>query len=231
MLDASDPRVRIHKTAFVIYTHADPFAAQNFLADFGLNVKETRGNDIFYSGYGPEPFCYWFKNGPTKGFGGAAYAVESREELDKASKVPGASPVRPLDAPGGGEWVSIKDPAGFHVHFVFGQEESTSTARPDFPSSSHAVNYEDADAKPRKGTFLRLNKGKQMAALAPHVLIACTGPAPVYKWGHYGFTYQSGKHDEVYDFYTRYFALAPSDQLHKDGQTIVTFFRPSTHAM
>jgi hypothetical protein len=210
-LPKSDPRVRIKTTAFVVYRHSKVNEAVEFLHDFGMTLAEDRGNEKFCRGYGDEPFCYWFKSANDEevaGFGGAAYEVEDRNELDKAAKVQGATQVQKLNTPGGGEIVTIKDPFGFYIHFVYGQQclESQTVEKPNF--KEHQVNYEYEEKKPRKGTFLRLKPG----------------PAPVHKFGHYGFTYPQGKHDQVYNFYTKYFALAPSDQLSKDGTIIVTFF-------
>ena len=209
------------KTAFVVYAHADAEAAKKFLDDFGLTVKEEEANgDRFYEGYGPEPFCYWFKkatDGQPSSFGGAAYVVESRDELEKAAKVKGAEGIKPLETPGGGEICTVKDPFGFHVHFIYGdawiREEPDKDSRPVPEFVKHTVNFEFEEEKPRKGKFLRLEPG----------------PAPVHRWGHYGFTYPPGQHDAVYKFYTDNFALAPSDQLFRpkeDGEkeTVVTFF-------
>lgn len=204
----TDPRIRINRTAFVVYTHQDAAKAKQFLEDFGMDIRAVQDNGIFYHGYGDEPFLYWFKPGETSAFGGACYAVESREDLVKASRVQGAGQIQNLDAPGGGEWVTIVDPIGFPVHFVYGQEKLTSLDNPRPAFVEHDVNYEDNNDKPRKGQFLRLDKGR----------------APVYKWGHYGTTYPEGRHDEIVEWYTKYLALAPSDQLHRDGQNIVTFF-------
>jgi catechol 2,3-dioxygenase-like lactoylglutathione lyase family enzyme len=187
-LPPSDPRVRIKTTAFVVYRHAHVDKAVKFLDDFGMTLVEDRGNEKFYQGYGEEAFCYWFKSaakGEQAGFGGAAYEVEERDELEKAAKVPGATSIKPLDAPGGGEIVTVKDPFGFYVHFVYGQKRQNLISRPLF--KNHSVNYEFEGQKPRKGVFLRLE----------------AGPAPVHKFGHYGFTYPEGKHDQVYDFYTK----------------------------
>lgn len=228
MLPKSDPRIRIKRLSFVVYNHVDVEKACQFYLDFGMAIVEQTGDSIFFGGYGPDPFVYWLRQaGPdaVASFGGAAYEVEDRAELEKAVKVPGASAIRPLDeAPGGGEIVTVKDPFGSVVHFVYGQQKRSATEIDTLPSQEtnavlsevlediksrdHMYNYEEADSKPRKGKFLRFKPG----------------PAPVHKFGHYGCTYQAGQHDEVYDFYTRHFALSPSDQLERDGRTVVTFF-------
>jgi hypothetical protein len=217
MLPESDSRIRINRTAFVIYNHKDIQDARRFCRDFGLFEVESRGEETFYCGYGKDPFVYWLrqaKQGQPSSFGGAAYVVEHHDELIKAARIPGATQIKPFEAPGGGEIVSVKDPLGFYIHFVHGQEQrETEVAKKEIERAveqlkgeSHKVNYEKN--KPRKGSFLRLQPG----------------PAPVHKFGHYGITYPDGRHDDILDFYTKHFALAPSDQLSRDGKKIVTFF-------
>jgi hypothetical protein len=208
---SSDSRIRLQKTAFVVYHHTDVVRASEFLVDFGFTEVERHSNgDVFFKGYGTEPFCYWARpvnEGDDPSFGGAAYVVEDRGELEKAARHPRATSTRiePLRAPGGGEVVTIVDPLGHKVHLVHGQAE-----KPAVEKHLPRVDPNFEDDKPRKGTFLRFSPG----------------PAPVHKWGHYGVTYLPGMYDEVYKFYTETFTLAPSDVLNsKDsGKPIVCFF-------
>ncbi|KIV79103.1 hypothetical protein PV11_06689 [Exophiala sideris] len=99
----SDPRIRLLKTAFVIYYHADLAKARQFLLDFGLSiVQERHGEDIYFAGYGSEPYVYVARQAKNDSeFGGAAYQVESHEELRRASKVADATSIFKLDGPGG----------------------------------------------------------------------------------------------------------------------------------
>lgn len=204
MLPESDPRVRLQKTAFVVYNHTDVEDSERFLTDFGLDVVERRDGTIFYGGYSNEPFCYISHvDKQEKSFGGAGYVVESREDLEKAIKIPGASQVEKFDAPGGGEIVSLKDPLGFNVFLVYGQENYERTP---FEGQKLVVNYEED--KPRKGRFHRFENGR----------------CPVYRWGHYGVTYTPGKYEEMFNWYSEYLALTPSDVVYKDGKPITCFF-------
>ena len=205
-LAASDARVRLTKTAFVVYYHSDLAKAHRFLVDFGLSaVEEHQSVDVvFYTGYGVEPFCYVAKlsqNGISH-FGGAGYVVESRDELEKATEIKGASAIREFAAPGGGEVVTLTDPLGFHVHLVHGQEE-TSGANLDLEKLS--VNFETD--KPRLGKFQRFKPG----------------PAPVHKWGHYGVTYPDGHFQTMFDWYTTNLALAASDIVYSHEKPVTAF--------
>lgn len=202
--------IRLTKTAFVIYYHVDLVKARAFLLDFGLTiVQESPDSEIFFAGYGVEPFVYVARKGhPASGgsfFGGAAYVVESRKELQRAAEtIPGASTPSKLTAPGGGEIVTLTDPAGHKVHLVHGQVSKP--ASPPAELKKLVVNYEDA--KPRVGRFQRFEPG----------------PAPVYRWGHYGVTYPEGAYQAMFDWYTQTIALRPSDFVHRDGKPITCFF-------
>lgn len=211
-IPSDDTRIRLVKTAFVIYKHADLAVARRFLLDFGLQIThEIPNEEICFSGYGTEPIVYVARNGKgSSSFGGAAYEVESRTELERASStIPGAGPVAPLPPhiPGGGEIVTLRDPAGHLVHLVHGQ-----TPKQASPPALEklTINYEDE--KPRKGAFQRFTPG----------------PAMVHKWGHYGVTYPEGMYQQMYDWYTQNLALAPSDIVHGGtdgtGNPITCFF-------
>jgi hypothetical protein len=198
--------IRLVKTAFVIYHHVEFEKALVFLHDFGLQVAEARDGEVFLKGYGPEPFVYICRqaNSSSNSFGGAAYVVSSREELQRAATFPGATQIARLDAPGGGEIVTLTDPAGHKVHFVYGQEEK---AEEPLGLKKLVVNYEDE--KPRAGKFQRFEPG----------------PAPVYRWGHYGVTYPADVgYEKMFRWYTEVIGLAPSDFVQRDGKLVTCFF-------
>ncbi|MCJ1302972.1 hypothetical protein MMC08_005777, partial [Hypocenomyce scalaris] len=203
-----DPRIRLLRTSHVVYYHADILKAITFLQDFGLRIASRHGDDeIFFRGYGPDPYCYVARRASdgVSRFGGAAYLVESHSELVRAATIPGASPIRELDAPGGGEIVTLTDPVGHQVHLIWGQRE-TAAATPPPQLAKLVVNFEDS--KPRVGTFQRLTPG----------------PAPVHKWGHYGVTYPEGRFDDMLHWYTSTLALAISDIVDVGGRPSTAFF-------
>lgn len=165
-LPEDDPRVRINKCSYVVYEHANLAKAKQFLLDFGMTIVDDESSDdqIFFKGYGSDPFLYLAKQSSTPGqsrFGGAAYLVESRTELEKAvRKIPNASPIAELDAPGGGEIVTLHDPAGHPVHLVHGQRPML-VEELNLPKL--VVNYEDE--KPRRGQFQRFKPGPSPVSL------------------------------------------------------------------
>ncbi|KAK6432746.1 hypothetical protein LTR95_011086, partial [Oleoguttula sp. CCFEE 5521] len=203
----ASPPIRLLKTAFVTYQHTDLAKARQFLLDFGLTIaQEQPGRRIYFKGYGTEPYIYIAEQSSTgaSNFGGAAYVVDSASELDRASRLdscvegPGT-----LEGPGGGQVVSLKDPAGHIVHLIHGWRENEADSL-NLPKL--VVNFEDS--KPRRGTFQRFQPG----------------PAPIFRWGHYGVTYPAGKYQEMFEWYTQTIALAPSDVVYRGEDPVTCFF-------
>ena len=196
--------IKLVKTAFVVYEHVEFDKAKQFFLDFGLQIEKETHDEIFFRGYGTEPFIYHLKRGTRNAFHGAAYDVEL-SELQRAKDLPGASQIFEFRGPGGGQMVTLTDPSGFKVYLIHGQTERV----PDPPPLQKLViNYEDD--KPRKGEFQRFKPG----------------PAPVYRWGHYGVTYDAEKvgYQKMYDWYTQVIGLAPSDLVYRDNKPITCFF-------
>lgn len=125
MASETPKKIRLVRPAHVHYTHADLEKAHAFLLDFGFaeTSRSADGQKIYYRGYGPEPFVYCATAGENSEFGGAAFAVESEDDLKLASEtLPNASKIYELDAPGGGKGVTFHDPVdGFPFHLVHGQ--------------------------------------------------------------------------------------------------------------
>lgn len=206
MSDHPASPIKLLKTAFVVYNHSNLDEAKAFLLDFGLQVAfEKPGVEIYFKGYGTEPYVYVARRATSQSsFGGAAYVVESAAEFEKAKKLHSASAPIHLEAnAGGGQQVTLTDPFGHKVHLIWGWQEKE---REPMQLEKLTINYEDE--KPRKGRFQRFRPG----------------PAPVHRWGHYGVTYPEGEYQKMFDWYTQTLSLAVSDVVHKDGQPITCFF-------
>lgn len=102
----------------------DLAASRAFAADFGLHAAaeiDATGR-LFMRGAGTGAYQLVLEQGDVPGLAGLAFAVDGRVDLEHAVAVHGATPVRPLTGPGGGEGVSLVDPDGTTIHLVHGIE-------------------------------------------------------------------------------------------------------------
>lgn len=199
----SQSKIHLVRLAHVNYTHVDLDKAHQFMLDFGLQEVDRRNDSIFYKGYGTAPFVYCASQGKEDAFGGAAFVVESRSDLELASRtLPQATEIHKLNAPGGGERVTFYDPVdNFPFHLVYGQQPvEASSGYPELP-----FNYPYNKHRP-VSEFKRLKPG----------------PAPVHKLGHFGCCVRDFA--KTFEFYTTNFNLKPSDIIHDaEGKDITTF--------
>ncbi|SPO03177.1 related to 2,3-dihydroxybiphenyl-1,2-dioxygenase [Cephalotrichum gorgonifer] len=202
---ASIRKINLVRIAHVFYTHKSIDNARQFLGDFGLQELSRVGKKTYYRGYGAEPFVYCASEGSDDAFGGAAFVVESKEDLEFASKtIPNATDVHEmLEEPGSGFRVTFTDPVdGFPFHLVYGQKISDLKG---VESSQQDFNYPTEKLRPAN-QFQRFKKG----------------PAPVHKLGHFGMCVTDFA--KTYDFYTSQFNFVPSDVVYdENGRAITTF--------
>ncbi|KAF2864872.1 Glyoxalase/Bleomycin resistance protein/Dihydroxybiphenyl dioxygenase [Massariosphaeria phaeospora] len=187
-----DAQIKLKRVSHMRYQHPDLAEITTFLRNFGMSVVKKTDDKRWYKGYGPDQYVYYAQKGEKKFLGGA-YEVQSFAELEKASKIAGATQIEELtEAPGGGHQVTLYDPEGFPVVLIYGQEPAPPGPMPEILATNYEVE------KPRVAKFQRFKPG----------------PAAVHKLGHYGLC--------VTDFpaqlqwYTRTFNLVPTDFLYVD---------------
>ena len=209
-----DSRIRLARLSAVHYQHPDLAKATTFLGDFGLVETARHEQTIFYRGFGIDPCVYIAEKSPDakRHFVGATWVVESSEELDRAVALHPSSSVRESNRPGGGRIVTLKDPNGFEVNLIHGQEEMeprcqgadvhSHTTEPEGPANT-------ALEKPRKGEVRRMQ---------PQA-------SPVHKLGHYGFLVPADRYKETMDWYRSHLALTPTDIVYDpdDDQDVIAF--------
>ncbi|KAL5315032.1 hypothetical protein ACEPPN_017683 [Leptodophora sp. 'Broadleaf-Isolate-01'] len=193
-------KINVLRLGFVHYQHPDLASIGRFLEDFGLIKVSQQGSRAYYRGYGVDPYIYVAEQSPsgTREFMGAAWVVESAQDLELAATQANASPIQTNDGPGGGQIVSIKDPNNFVVSFIYSQElrerePQASVARHTTENASN-----EALTKQRHGDFRRFNRG----------------PSLVHKLGHYGFIVPKSKYRDTFDFYLSLIKLKPSDAVY-----------------
>ncbi|TKA64631.1 hypothetical protein B0A55_09312 [Friedmanniomyces simplex] len=191
------PLIRLERLSFVIYEHPDLDAFRSYAKDFGLEEASSSSNEVFFAGYGRDPFVYIARAadpGSGKRFVGAGFCAETEDDFKKASGRHGAQQVNTANRPGGGQAVSITDLNGFVVEVCWGQKEKK--LPPHGVSSvveGGVVN--GALNKARVGEFTRMQEG----------------PAAVHKLGHFG--YNTDKFEETCEWYTKNFNIYPTDVL------------------
>jgi len=185
-------QIKIVRIAHMRYQHPDMKTITKFLKDFGMHVVKTSddGQRMWFGGYGPDQYVYFAQAGSEKKFLGGTFQVESMADLEKAAKIAGAGEIEEMkEAPGGGHIITLHDPEGFPINFIYGQEPPP---KRDLPTK---VIVNDETDKPRVRQFNRFTPG----------------PAAVHKLGHYGLCVQD--FDKQLEWYTGNFNLAPTDFL------------------
>jgi len=154
---AAQSKINVIRLAFVHYQHPDISKAVQFLRDFGLQITREDENRVFFAGYGIDPCCYIAEQSPTlqRRFLGGTWSVASEADLEVAASHPKASGVETFDGPGGGRRVTITDPNGFPVSFIYGQELKTASPVREITKETNGktgqINY--PHQKPRQGDF------------------------------------------------------------------------------
>ncbi|KAE8374196.1 Glyoxalase/Bleomycin resistance protein/Dihydroxybiphenyl dioxygenase [Aspergillus bertholletiae] len=187
---STESQIRLVKLSHMRYQHTELDTISAFLLDFGMTVAKRTDDEVWFRGYGTDQYVYYAKKGP-KAFLGGTFEVESFHDLERATKLAGASAIEELtNAPGGGHMVHVTDPDGFLINLLFGQ---TPAPAGPFPEKL-TYNYEDK--KPRVRMFQRFTPG----------------PAAVHKLGHYGLC--TTQFESLVQFYTTNFNIVPTDYLY-----------------
>ena len=149
--------------------------AEQFLLDFGLVAAGTANGRRYYRGSDPTPYCYVVEPGDER-FLGFAFHAKSAEDLQNLADATGR-PVEPIDAPGGGSRVRLREPNGYDVDVVFGidQAPAIEIVRQSYNSGAAPLT--------RKGELYRLPRGgvtpvKRLA----HVVLATPDTVETIEW-------------------------------------------------
>lgn len=199
-------KILIDRLAHCRYGHPDIELAKRFFLDFGLVTAEETDNRIWMRGFGKDPFVYVAEktHDGKRRFLGGGWIVQSLAELDKATELPGATPIRDYEGPGGGKYVIMTDIMGEEITLIYGQTDREPSDQPQ------PIKWNTWETKTRNGEFQRPDR-------------AC--PSKIHKLGHYGFEVDVKVLPEVVDWYCDTFNFAKTDSLRHEesGNTIMTF--------
>ncbi len=113
--------IKVSDVAYGRIRSPDLDRQEEFLTNFGMVRAERTRTALYMRGTDPEHHIHVTELGDP-GFVALAFNVESEEELEKAARIDGASPVEAMDEPGGGRRVRIAEPNGYTIEIVHGIE-------------------------------------------------------------------------------------------------------------
>lgn len=185
------------EVAYVRFRVPDLSAQSEFLNDFGLTVLRGSADDkreIYAKGEGGRVFLYQAEIGEPK-FIGLGFQMSSREELDALASLEEATEVRPIEGPGGGEYVRLIDPNGIEVDAVFGQSFDP---------------VERVDPRPPMNTIERKGRLEEPVRLK-------AGPVSVRRVGHCVLEVRDFRISE--SWYKHRFGFITSDEIYAGDKT------------
>jgi len=169
------PVIKVRDIAFGRLQSPDLDQAEEFLTDFGMTRAARTKDALYMRGTDPAAYLHVTQLGEPK-FLGMAFYAKSEEDLDRLTKVEGASKIEALDAPGGGKRVRLKDPHGFAIEAVHGIAESD-----PLPVRRNVVNF-GTEKYRRAGELTRLPAGPAEVKRMGHGVIATTDLKKTLAW-------------------------------------------------
>ncbi|MDJ0868213.1 MAG: VOC family protein [Myxococcota bacterium] len=171
----SEPIIKVKRLAYVRVSAPDLGKAEAFLEEFGLQVAARAPDAVYLRGTDPDPHCYVLSRGAS-GVTAIAFEADSASDLERISKIDGASPIEKLDEPGGGQVVRLRDPQGTQVEIVHG----LAALEPIDPAPPHAFNMDGR--RPREGGLPGVRPGASHVRRIGHLVLESSDPASVYQW-------------------------------------------------
>lgn len=155
--------IKVDEVAYVRFQAPDLNEMRGFLADFGLTEVEHTGPRLYARGHGPGPFLHVSEPGEPR-FVALGLRASSIDDLRRLADAETAE-VQPLDAPGGGFFVGLRDPDGHVVEVVSGQQPSPPLPLPGRDAWNHA------DERGRLRRVKRIGAGPAHVARLGHCVL------------------------------------------------------------
>ena len=167
--------IKVADIAWARLRSPDVDRQEEFLLDFGM-VRADRTNKALYM-RGTDPTHHLHITEPGEpAFIGHAYYAASEEDLNKATRVDGASGIEEIDEPGGGKRVRLKDPEGFQVEIVWGMEKVAA-----LPVRPHDTNR-GSDKWRRVRDFYRVSNTPSQVKRIGHTVLMTRDIKKYLKW-------------------------------------------------
>lgn len=173
--------IKVEDVAYVRFQVPDLDQMRGFLADFGLAEVAHAGARLYARGHGTSPFLHVSEPGDPK-FVALGLRAASVEDLQKLAAAEGVE-VQPLNAPGGGFFVSLQDPDGHLIEIVADQALSPPLPLPRRDTWNHA------DDRGRLRRVKRVGSGPAHIARLGHCVLNVSDFRASERWykDHFGF--------------------------------------------
>ena len=156
--------IKVEDIAFGRLQSPDLDEAEEFLTNFGMVRSERTDDTLYMRGTDPAPYIHVTHKGDDK-FIGLAFRAASEEDLEKVTKVDGASGIEDLDGPGGGKRVRLTEPNGFQIEIVWGMADLEEIPVPRFGINTAAARDS------RLGELTRIQRGPSHVKRLGHAVI------------------------------------------------------------
>jgi hypothetical protein len=187
----NEPIIKVLDVAWVRLGAPDLDVAEKFLSDFGL-LRQVRTEDSLYMrGTGSAHHLHITQRGPDRVLG-IGFHAESEADLHRLAKhAAGASEVMPLNEPGGGSVVRLKEHNGFTIEVVHG------VATVETLPERHSVMNTGA-ARARLGVFQRIEPRPSQVKRMGHAVMSTPDIEGSVAWAHrhLGFVVSEHVHAE-----------------------------------
>ena len=190
------PVIKAYDLAYGRLRSPDLDKQEEFLTDFGMVRADRTRNALYMRGTDAPHHIHVTELGEPRYVGVAVHAA-SMEDLEKISRVDGASPIEDIDEPGGGKRVRLTDPDGYQVEVVYGMQMLD-----PIPVKRPAVNSGENKYR-RKGELFRIEQG----------------PSHIKRFGH--FVVMSKNFEKTLGWYREMLGFRCSDEFYAGEKTNV----------
>ena len=185
--------IKVRDIAYGRLRAPDLSSMEEFLTNFGLTLSERTPKALYMRGTDCAHHIHVTELGDPRLIG-VAYEADSEEDLERLSRLEGATTVESIDEPGGGRRVRLTEPNGYEVEVVHGIAPLQPIHVERQPSNS------GAEPLRRAGVLYR----------------PLDGPTPVKRIAH--FVLSTPRVRETARWFQQTLGLIPTDEVYLGGQ-------------
>jgi Glyoxalase/Bleomycin resistance protein/Dioxygenase superfamily len=169
------PVIKVRELAYGRLRSPDLDGEEEFLTAFGMTRAARTTNALYMRGTDPFHHIHVTEKGDAAFLGFAWYAA-SEEDLQKLAKLPGASGIEHTDEPGGGMRVRLKEPNGYMIEVVYGQQAvwPIQVVRQPLNSAAAPLN--------RAGAVMRYRQGPSRVKRIGHAVMGTPKNQETVRW-------------------------------------------------